>query len=192
MDEPLLVLIGGPNGAGKSTLAGSLLPTLGIEHFVNADDIARGMSDNAESVAISAGRAMIQQLRALQAARESFAFESTLASRSFAKFAADARGQGYRFLLYYVWVPSPEVSVRRVARRVEAGGHNVPEADIRRRYLRSVYNFLSLYSPIADGWIVFENPDSSAHRIVAVGGGRKVHWVSNEQAWNQLRTAGQS
>lgn len=186
-----MVLIGGPNGAGKTTLASTLLSTLGIEHFVNADNIARGMAEDVEAVAAQAGRTMLLQLRSLAAAHESFMFESTLASRTFAKFAADNRKQGYRFLLYYVWVPTADVSVRRVARRVESGGHNVPEVDIRRRHKRSAQNFFNLYMPIADGWIVIANPDNSPHRVVAAGALNRVHWISDEEYWNSFRAVGE-
>lgn len=191
-DDPLMVLIGGPNGAGKTTLASRLLPTLGLNNFINADNIARGMSDDVETVAAKAGRSMLLHLRAVSAARESFAFESTLASRTFAKFIADSRMLGYRFLLYYVWVPSADHSVLRVAKRVLSGGHNVPETDIRRRHARSARNFFELYQPLADGWIVFENPDGKPHQVVAAGAGRRVHWVNDEEFWNNLRSAGQS
>lgn len=190
-EQPIVALIGGPNCAGKTTLARTLLPTLGLEHFVNADNIARGMSDDAESVALQAGRAMIGQMRWLVAARRSFAFESTLASRTLARFVANAKSSGFRFLLYYVWVPSADVSISRVASRVAAGGHNVPDEDVRRRHKRSASNFLKLYSPLADGWIVFENPDDLGHRIVAVGSREEIHWISNEEAWNQLQRTGQ-
>ena len=190
-DEPLMVLIGGPNGAGKTTLASGLLPTLGLSQFVNADNIARGMTEDVEAVAVQAGRAMLLQLRSLVVQRESFAFESTLASRTFAKFVADGKEAGYRFLLYYVWVPTAEVSLHRVARRVRAGGHNVPPDDIRRRHARSAANFFSLYQPLADGWLVFENPEGAPHQVVAAGTGNRVHWVSNEELWNSLRSAGQ-
>ena len=134
---------------------------------------------------------MLLQLRALTAARESFIFESTLASRTFAKFVADNRIQGYRFLLYYVWTRNPDVSVERVARRVKAGGHNVPEADIRRRHKRSAQNFFNLYQPLADGWLLFNNPDGAPHKIVAAGSQHQVHWVSDEEFWNHFRAAGQ-
>jgi predicted ABC-type ATPase len=118
MDEkPLLVLIGGPNGAGKSTLAMKLLPTLGVSHFVNADNIARAMAEDVESVAIQAGRAMLSQMRTLAEERENFAFESTLASRTFAKFIADRRTEGYRFLLYCLGSNPGSVFTSRCATR---------------------------------------------------------------------------
>ena len=132
-----------------------------------------------------------RQLRALSAAGESFAFESTLASRAFARFIADNKALGYRFLLYYVWVPTADHAVRRVSKRVLSGGHNVPEADIRRRHARSARNLFELYQPLADGWIVFENPDGRPHQMVAAGSGLRVHWIGNEEFWNSLRSAGQ-
>ena len=190
-DAPLLVLIGGPNGAGKTTLSSALLPTLGVSHFVNADNIAQGMSGSPGTVSAKAGRAMLLQLRALSTSGEDFAFESTLASRSFARFVADTKKHGYRFLLYYIWVPTAEQAVARVRRRFQNGGHFVAEADVRRRHGRSARNFFDLYRPLADAWIVFENPDGQPHQVVAAGAGDEVEWVGDEELWNSLSLAGQ-
>lgn len=190
-DAPLLVLIGGPNGAGKTTLATVLLPTLGVSNFVNADSIARGMSDDPGTVAAKAGRAMLLQLKALSTSGEDFAFESTLASRSFARFMADTKKLGYRCLLYYIWLPTPEQAILRVNRRFQNGGHLVAESDVRRRHGRSARNFFDLYRPLSDAWIVFENPDGEPHQVVAAGAGDEVDWVGDEELWNSLCLAGQ-
>jgi predicted ABC-type ATPase len=152
---PHVIVIAGPNGAGKSTAAPALLHgLLGIEHFVNADVIARGLSAfDPESVAIQAGRIMLERLRGLASHNEDFAFETTLASRSFAPWIAGLRReQGYRCLVFYLWVPAPEVSVARVDQRVSEGGHFVPPGVVARRYLGGIRNFFELYRPIADEW----------------------------------------
>jgi predicted ABC-type ATPase len=125
---PVVVVIGGPNGAGKTTAAGRLLPDgLDIRRFVNADAIAKGLSGfDPEAVAFAAGRLMLQRIRELAAARESFAFESTLASRSFAPLLRDLSESGYEVLIYYVWLRSPELAIERVKERVRRDGHSVP------------------------------------------------------------------
>ncbi|MBD3562297.1 AAA family ATPase, partial [Planktothrix sp. FACHB-1355] len=133
---PNLIVIAGPNGAGKSTVAPILLQeTLGVNEFVNADAIAQGLSAFApEAVAFQAGRIMLERLQQLANQRANFAFETTLASRTFAPWIANLRQAGYVFYLLFLWLPSPEVAIARVQQRVREGGHNVPEETIRRRY----------------------------------------------------------
>lgn len=156
---PHLVVLGGPNGAGKTTVAWKLLPEfLGCYEFVNADLIARGLSPfRPESASFAAGRAMLHRIRELASADLSFAFESTLSSRSLAPFLRGCKNRGYQISLAYVWVRSAELCLSRVKARVQAGGHTIPEEDIMRRYPRSRSNFLSLYKPLADAWWVFDN-----------------------------------
>ena len=139
-DAPTIVVIAGPNGAGKSTTAPVLLnEMLGLREFVNADVIAQGLSAFApENVALQAGRLMLARLRQLAEARKNFAFETTLASRSFAPWLREQRAAGYALYLLFLYLPSPEFAVRRVAERVKLGGHDVPEkvghqAALRRR-----------------------------------------------------------
>ena len=134
---PYLIVIAGPNAAGKSTAAPGLLDgLLGIEDFVNADVIARGLSAfNPEGAAIQAGRIMLERVRELAAEGKDFAFETTLASRSFAPWIAKLRKeQGYVFRLNYLWIPGPELSIGRIKGRVRDGGHFVPDDVVRRRY----------------------------------------------------------
>jgi predicted ABC-type ATPase len=148
---PKVVLLAGPNGVGKSTSAASLLiGALHVNEFVNADAIAQGLSSFApEEVAIEAGRVMLHRLEELAAQRVSFAFETTLASRSFAPKLRNLQGNGYEFHLFFLWLPSPEMAIARVADRVRAGGHNVPEPTIRRRYAAGLRNLRTLYLPLA-------------------------------------------
>lgn len=156
---PDVFIIGGPNGAGKSTAARGMLPEfIGVKQFVNADEIARGLSGFApETVAREAGRIMLQRLRALARQRVDFAFESTLAARSFAPWLVALRETGYAIHVIYLWLPSVELALQRVANRVRAGGHDVPEETLRRRYHRGQRNFVSLYAPLADSWEVYDN-----------------------------------
>jgi predicted ABC-type ATPase len=162
MDEsntPIVVVISGPNGAGKTTAANTVLRgPLRVDEFVNADWIAKGLSSFApENVAISAGRIMLARLHELADSRRSFAFETTLASRSFAPWLAGLIRSGYDFHLVHFWLPSANMAVARVADRVRLGGHHVPEETIRRRYLAGIKNFSELYCPLAASWQLINN-----------------------------------
>lgn len=185
---PHVIVIGGPNGAGKSTIAPGLLRDhLGIEDFVNADDIARGLSAFApDRVAREAGRIMLNRLRELAAEGRDFAFETTLASRSFAPWLEDLHGDGYRIQLDYVWLPTPEFSLGRVADRVARGGHDVPHEVIVRRHGRSARNFLSLYVPLADRWRLFDNSSPEGPRIAALGTRPGMTEVYDRRVWLAL------
>lgn len=156
---PSVFIIAGPNGAGKTTVSKAVLrDALGVREFVNADVIAAGLSGfDPERAAFAAGRVMLTRLRELAAAHESFAFETTLASRTFAPWLAELKTQGWRVRILYVWVQSADTSVARVAARVRKGGHDVPEDVIRRRYLRSAHNLFSLYLPLANAWRIYDN-----------------------------------
>ena len=141
-----LVVLGGPNGAGKTTAAQTLVPkTLGIREFVNADEIARGLSPfNAEATAIAAGRLMVERIHALADAGENFAFETTCAGRGRVRLLRMCRAAGYRATLVFLWLPSVEAALKRVARRVREGGHDVPEDIVRRRYQTGLRNMRTL------------------------------------------------
>jgi predicted ABC-type ATPase len=165
---PRVIIFAGPNGAGKSTHADAILAALGIQTFVNADYIARGLSGrNAEAVAMMAGRIMLTRLKELAASSQDFAFESTLSSRSFAPFLRQLKAQGYQVAIYYFSLASPSLAVRRVKLRVAMGGHDVPADVVRRRFDRSLSNFFSLYTPLADRWVVFDNSAIGAAHLLA-------------------------
>jgi predicted ABC-type ATPase len=155
-----VIILGDPNGAGKTTAAQRLLPqTLQILEFVNADEIARGLSPfNPEGSAIEAGRLMLERMRALIEARQSFAFETTCAGRGHARSIRLCRASGYRVTLFFLWLPSPEVAVSRVARRVREGGHRIPSDVIRRRYRAGLRNMRHLYLPLADAVLISTIP----------------------------------
>lgn len=186
---PNLFVISGPNGAGKSTAAPLLIgQRLGIAEFVNADVIAAGVSAFApESAAIEAGRIMLRRLRQLADDGRDFAFETTLASRSFAPWIARLRREReYRFHLAYLWLPSPELAVSRVGERIRAGGHAVPPDDIRRRYRRGLSNFFSLYRPIADSWELHDNSSSPSRLIAAQESSGPVQF-GDMGLWNAIQ-----
>ncbi|MBC6481737.1 MAG: AAA family ATPase [Hormoscilla sp. GM7CHS1pb] len=183
-----IIIIAGPNGAGKSTAAPALLPeTLGITEFVNADAIARGLSAFApERVAFRAGRIMLERLQQLAAERVNFAFETTLATRSFAPWIANLRSTGYLFHLVFLWLPNPELAIARVQARVRQGGHDVPETTILRRYRAGLNNFFQLYRPLADTWRFYENVDSRSPRLIASGRGDFEQNISDNETWESI------
>ena len=168
---PKAIVLAGINGAGKTTASRRLLAeTLSVMSFVNADTIARGLNAFApESVAMQAGRVMLQRLDDLAAARADFALETTLAARTYAAWLKKLRDDlGYAVELYYFWLRSADLAVSRVAGRVATGGHHVPEPTIRQRYGRSTDNFMKLYRPVADLWKVYDNSGSDPE-LVAEG-----------------------
>jgi predicted ABC-type ATPase len=186
---PYVIVIAGPNGAGKSTAAPALLHgLLGLEDFVNADVIARGLSAfHPEGAALQAGRIMLARVRELAAAGRDFAFETTLASRTFAPWIAGLRrDDGYEFHLNYLWVPAPELSIARVANRVREGGHFVPDDDVRRRYQRGLDNFFQLYRPIAEVWRFYDNSQPSEPRLLAEKSLNLAEALYDEDLWNRL------
>ena len=166
---PSLFVIAGCNGAGKTTASYTLLPeVLGITEFVNANEIARGLSPfNPESVAIEAGRLMLKRIDDLIDRRADFAIETTLATRSYTTLLSDVKKVGYEVYLVYFWLSSPDVAVERVDTRVR-GGHNIPRDTIYRRYHRGVKNFFDLYVPVADFWFLVDNSEHP-FRFVAEG-----------------------
>jgi len=154
-----VAVLAGINGAGKTTASQHLLrATLRIPSFTNADTIARGLNAfDVESVAVKAGRVMLEHLHELAAARQSFAFETTLSGRAYAPWLRQLARDGYAVHLFYYWLRSPDMAIRRVAERVRAGGHHVPDDTVRRRYTRSVRNFLELFRPVVTTWQVYDN-----------------------------------
>ena len=171
--RPLVMVIAGPNGAGKTTIAPHLLrDVLGVREFVNADTIAAGLSGFApERAAFAAGRLMLQRMHDLAKAGESFAFETTLATRHFAPWLAGLRRDGYRFELVFLWLPSPEEAIARVKLRVQSGGHDIPKTTIRRRFGRGIANFLDLYRPLAYQWLLVDNSRPAPAMVVVARGG---------------------
>jgi len=149
----------GPNGAGKTTFANKFLPDFAhCEEFVNADLIARGLAPYApESVAIKAGRLMLERVRELAREGRSFGLETTLAGQGYKSFFKQVKSQGYRISLFFIWLPKADLAVQRVADRVKLGGHFVPERDIRRRYSRGLNHFWRFYRALIDDWIIFDN-----------------------------------
>lgn len=161
---------------------------LAIPDFVNADQIAAGLSAfNPEGAAFEAGRIMLRRLDELAATKKSFAFESTLSSRTFSVFLTKLKAQGYRVSLCYVWLDSEALAQSRVALRVKMGGHSIPPDVIARRYLRSVRNFKNLYLPIADEWRVYDNSALSDPQLVAEGVATDLI-IYKDLSWQHLQS----
>ncbi|MFI5387986.1 MAG: zeta toxin family protein [Fimbriimonadales bacterium] len=156
---PRCIVIAGPNGAGKTTFAREFLPKdAGVVHFVNADLIASGLSPlQPDLVALSAGRLFIAEIDRLAKARADFAFETTLSGLVHLRRLTRWKAAGYRIEIVFLRLPSPRLALRRIAARVKQGGHNVPRADVIRRFARGWHNFRTAYRPLADAWAVYDN-----------------------------------
>ena len=187
---PRVVVLAGINGAGKTTASRELLANvLKIPTFVNADAIARGLNGlNPEAEAIRAVQIMLTQLDELVKERADFAFETTLAARTYAGWLAKLRVTGYQVFLYYYWLNSPDLAIQRVAARVQSGGHFVPDETIRQRYARSVRNFFELYQPVCDWWEVYDN--SYGQRALLGLGSPGEELIQDETAWRRFQGSG--
>ena len=157
--RPVCIVIAGPNGAGKTTFAREFLPKdTRVIHFVNADLIAGGLSPlRPELAALAAGRIFLRELDRLAKARADFAFESTLSGLTYLGRLKRWRAAGYRIEIVYLRLRSPRLALRRIAARVKQGGHDVPRADVLRRFNRSSINFERSYKLLADTWSVYDN-----------------------------------
>ena len=171
MADKHIYIISGPNGAGKTTASYTVLPKiLQCKEFVNADEIARGLSPfNPESVAIEAGRLMLKRISDLLQRNESFSIETTLSSRSYFRLVEKAHSQGYDVTLLFFWLKSPQQAIERVAERVAKGGHDIPKDIIVRRYWEGLDNLFKIYMPIVDTWILVNNSETP-RSVVATGG----------------------
>lgn len=185
---PNLYIIAGCNGAGKTTASYIVLPEmLNCREFVNADSIAAGLSPfNPESVAIEAGRIMLNRIEVLMQNREDFAIETTLATRSYVDVIGRARNIGYKTTLVYFWLSSPEEAKRRVAIRVRKGGHHIPDDVIRRRYLRGIYNLIHLYLSVCDLWLIFNNTLGNPE-FISEGEFSNSEIIYNADIWNTIK-----
>jgi predicted ABC-type ATPase len=182
-----IFILGGPNGAGKTTAAKILLPRkLAFNAFLNADEIARRIAPaNPELAALRAGRLMVEAMREFVRAGTSFAFETTCAAKSYLKLLQRCKDSGWRISLLYLWVPSPEYSIARVARRVSLGGHSIPEDVIRRRYQTGLWNMRHLYLPMANDVTIYDNRDNALQLIARSGpfSGLKIY---DEEIWARI------
>ncbi|NLB67792.1 MAG: AAA family ATPase [Bacteroidales bacterium] len=184
---PRLYIIAGCNGAGKSTASYTILPDmLNCDEFVNSDEIAKRLSPNKpEESAVRASRLMMERIEELIEKGATFGVETTLATRTLVRVIAEAQQKGYIVTLVFFWLKMPELAVERVKLRVEAGGHYVPEATIRRRYDVGIRNLFNLYIPVCDYWIMIDNSNNPS-TIIAEGGTNVVTKIHNKTLYNLL------
>jgi len=182
-----LFIIAGPNGAGKTTASYTVLPEmLDCREFVNADEIARGLSPfQSDKASIDAGRLMLQRIKELIKHRIDFAFETTLSSRSYVKTIIEAKKYDYFITLVYFWLSSPDLAIERVKNRVKEGGHNIAVDVIKRRYLSGVKNLFNLYFPISDYWIIIDNSENP-FKLIAEGNAMKDKQISDNNTWTKI------
>jgi predicted ABC-type ATPase len=190
---PYLYIISGCNGAGKTTASYTILPEmLKCKEFVNSDEIAKGLSPfNADSIAVAveAGRIMHRRIKEFIAAGETFALETTLATRSVVKLMQEAQEKGFYVTLLYFWLNTPDLAVERVKMRVAAGGHNIAESTIRRRYVSGIRNLFELYLPTSDYWMITDN-SMSPMEVIAKGFKNEKKEVYNPVIFNKLEQYG--
>ena len=185
---PNLYIISGCNGAGKTTASYTMLPDIvNCKEFINADEIAKGLSPfQPEKVAIEAGRIMLIRMQEMLRQKADFAIETTLATKSYVRFIEKAQEEGYYVTLIYFWLNSPELAIKRVQERVKAGGHNIPQDVIRRRYKAGKRNLFTLYTPVTDFWMVIDN-SVNPFQLIVEGKKEKVLCIHNTDTYNQIK-----
>lgn len=183
-----LYIIAGPNGAGKTTASFTILPEiLDIKEFVNADEIAKGLSPlNPESVGIKAGRIMLERINDLMTEGSSFAFETTLSTKSYKNLVEKAKGCGYKTTLLFLYLETFEMAKERVRNRVIEGGHNIPEKVIERRYEMGLKNFFNIYQSIVDEWLLFEN--SNDYPVLIATKNENDFIISEKSIWGIINS----
>ncbi len=191
--DKCLYIIAGCNGAGKTTASRTILPkSLLVKEFVNADEIAKGLSPfNPEGVAIEAGRLMLKRIDTLLESGESFSIETTLATKSYINLVRRAHDKGYKVHLLFFWLPSVELAKERVAKRVSQGGHNIPSDVIERRYLAGIKNLFKMFMQEVDIWSIYDSKDEMSE-LVAFGGRNIRLKINNDIEFEHLRNYGKN
>jgi predicted ABC-type ATPase len=186
---PNLYIIAGCNGAGKTTASMTVLPEiLNCYEFVNADEIARGLSPfRPEKVAIEAGRIMLNRLNQLIESGVDFAFETTLSTKSYVSYIKKAKENGYKVTLIFIFLKSDTLAKLRVKARVLRGGHNIEESVVERRYKAGLNNFFQLYMPVCDFWLLVDNSSENFElNEIASGESKNTKLVLDNNLWNQI------
>ena len=187
---PKLYIIAGCNGAGKTTASFTILPeVLDCKEFINADEIAKGLSPfQPESVAMQAGRIMLARMDELLQKGETFAFETTLATKSYKQKIEWAQANGYEVTLLFFWLDSPNIAKERVAQRVAEGGHNIPLETIERRYYNGIANLFAIYIDMVDICYIFDNSEGERTPIAKkYKGGKEI--IYNADLYNQMKNS---
>ena len=184
-----LYIISGCNGAGKTTASYTVLPEiLDCREFVNADEIARGLSPfNSESMAVEAGRLMLKRIEELLEKEVTFSIETTLATKSYINLVRRAQAKGYSVKVLFFWLNSPELALQRVAERVAKGGHNIPEPVVRRRYVAGIRNFFRLFMSEVDYWDIYDN-SRYPRKQVACGGKNAQTIIYQELSFAKIQS----
>lgn len=182
-----LYIIAGCNGAGKTTASYTILPEiLDCKEFVNADEIAKGISPfQPEKAGIESGRLMLKRIKKLLESGESFAFETTLSTRSYVQLIDRAKQLDYQVTCLFFWLDSEELAISRVETRVKEGGHHIPDDVIRRRYKSGLKNFFSLFLSKVDNWL-FVNNSGDNYEIIAEGA-LSEETINNVEQWEKLK-----
>lgn len=189
MKQPQVIMIAGPNGAGKTSTAMTLLPNfLQVNEFVNADEIAHGLSPlNQNSMAIEAGRLMLKRIQNLIDKRKNFAFETTGAAKLHIRTLQHCRDSGYQTGLVFLYLSSAKLALERVKLRVSQGGHDIPEIDIKRRYYKGLEMLFTGYIPIVDTIEIYDNSYMRA-TLIAKKLAMTSPWViQNHQLWQKIQ-----
>lgn len=181
-----LYIIAGCNGAGKTTASYTILPEiLDCDEFINADEIAKGLSPfKPEKAGFQAGRLMLQRIKNLISTEQNFAFETTLSTKSYKGFVEKAQKNGFSVTLLFFWLSSQNIAVRRVETRVKEGGHYIPENIIRRRYENGLKNFFTIFKKLVDDWMFIDN-SGEPYQIIAEGA-KDDEEIINAEIWNNL------
>lgn len=188
MKDKNLYIIAGCNGAGKTTASYTILPEIiECKEFVNADEIAKGLSPfQPEKVSFGAGRIMLNRINELLEEDESFAFETTLSTKSYKNKILQAREKGYTVILLFFWLNNIELAKERVKTRVKEGGHNIPVEVIERRYLNGIKNLFDIYLEMVDGTLIFDN-SYGKHELIAQKIENEETVVFDLEKFNQLK-----
>ena len=188
MKSKTIYIISGCNGAGKTTASFTILPEiLNCKEFVNADEIARGLSPfQPDEVAFEAGRIMLERFNYLVKTEQTFAIETTLATKIYKGKIEIAIELGYSVRLLFFWLPTVQMAIDRVAIRVSEGGHNIPDDIVTRRYFRGMQNLLKIYIPLCNEWAVFDNSDGQP--LLLARGLKKEITVMNKKIWNNFKS----
>lgn len=188
MNDKRLYIIAGCNGAGKTTASFTILPEiLNCKEFVNADEIAKGLSPfQPEKVSFEAGRIMLNRINELFSAEENFAFETTLSTRSYQNKIIEAKTKGYRVTLLFFWLQNIDLAKERVKTRVLEGGHHIEPEVIERRYIKGIKNLFDLYLPIVEGALIFDNSEGK-HELLADKQTDGSMNIVNQEKFNLLK-----
>jgi predicted ABC-type ATPase len=188
MNDKKLYIIAGCNGAGKTTASFTILPEiLDCKEFVNADEIAKGLSPfQPEKVSFEAGRIMLNRINELISENENFAFETTLSTKSYKNKIIESKEKGYRVTLLFFWLQNIELAKERVKIRVSEGGHNIAPEVIERRYTRGIKNLFDIYLPIVDGALIFDNSEGK-HELLADKQIDGLLNIVNQEKFNLLK-----